>query len=99
MRFETFVISCQHNEPERNRPVPQGLKDRIAPADFMMLAALPLPILIAAPLGVLLLLCLWWFRDRRINAQREALAGFHALSEEIIAANGTREIAERLSAV
>lgn len=97
MRFETFVISSHHQPEERNRPVPLRLKGRFAPADFMMLA-LPLPLLIAAPLGVLLLLCLWWLRDRSIRAQREALAGFRALSEEIIAANTTREIAECLSA-
>jgi hypothetical protein len=49
-------------------------------------AALPAPLLLSALAAIVLLLCVWWIRERRLNAQRQSMRAFHALSEAIIAA-------------
>jgi len=58
------------------------------------------PVLLVSAVGAVALLAgLWWYRERRISAQRRSMRAFHALSEEIIAAASPVEIAEKLSAV
>jgi signal transduction histidine kinase/CheY-like chemotaxis protein len=42
---------------------------------------------------------LWWYRERRLGAQRRSMRAFHALSEEIISATSPAEIAEKLESV
>jgi K+-sensing histidine kinase KdpD len=48
---------------------------------------------IAAVLGM------WWWRERRVDAQRESMRAFHKLSEEIIEAESPKDIAEKLASV
>jgi signal transduction histidine kinase len=62
-------------------------------------AVLPAPLLLSALAAIVLLLCVWWIRERRLNAQRRSMRAFHALSEAIIAAASPGEIAEKLMRV
>ncbi len=57
------------------------------------------PLLLSALGAIALLLGGWWVRERRLREQRRSMRAFHALSEDIIAANSPARIAEKLAAV
>jgi signal transduction histidine kinase len=59
---------------------------------------LPLVLAGAAAL-ILIVLALWWTRERRLAINRRLLREFHALSEDIIAAGSAAEIAQKLVTV
>jgi len=62
-------------------------------------AVLPVALLLSALAAIATLLGVWWIRERRLNAQRHSMRAFHALSEGIIAAASSSEIAEKLARV
>ncbi len=61
-------------------------------------ALTPLLLLCAAGAAVILV-GLWWLRDRRLTEQHSTMRTFHTLCEEIIAAPSPSEIAEKLMTV
>jgi len=57
------------------------------------------PVAFSALAAIAMLVGVWWIRERRLNAQRHSMRAFHALSEGIIAAASSSEIAEKLARV
>jgi signal transduction histidine kinase len=58
------------------------------------------PLLVGGALAaVILVLGLWWIREKRLGINRQLMRSFHALSEDIISAVSPAEIAEKLVTV
>ena len=60
---------------------------------------LPPRLLLSALGAIVVLLGVWWIRERRMGAQRREMRALHALSEDIISASAPSEIADKLATV
>jgi signal transduction histidine kinase len=58
------------------------------------------PYLLLSALGLIgFVVLMWWVRERRLGINRRSMRAFHALSEEIVSAESSTEIAEKLQSV
>ena len=61
--------------------------------------AIPLLLLLGVTCGICVIVAMWWIRDHRIAAQRNAQLMLNALGEEILCAASPRDIQKRLAEV
>src|SRR5207253_9788514 len=60
---------------------------------------LPPRLLLSALGAIVVLLVVWWIRERRMGAQRREMRDLHALIEDIVSASAPSEIADKLATV
>jgi signal transduction histidine kinase len=72
-------------------PSPEDVEIIESPGQF------PLPALLGGVAALAAIVALWWFREKRVTAQRESWQAFYRLSEDLIVATAPEELAEKLS--